>query len=172
MALTLAQLALTLESARTTLWTTVLSLTPFGDDGASPCEIDFAVLAHDRSGAPQIAIGEAKANGAITGADVTNLPRVAAALESIGVSVYVVFAKTGAFSANEVARCMSLQSPGGAPRVLLWTESELVPYQPVAAQRKRARGAGIGPNTLAYYAHVTALSTASVVSSTRDGDNQ
>ena len=96
------------------LYTTCLELAPTDSGVVNACETDFAALttgmSYERPWCPQLVIGECKSNrGQITKSDVEHLQRVADALPAKRVSVFLVFAKTGAFSHEEINLCAGAQ---------------------------------------------------------------
>jgi hypothetical protein len=110
----------------------------------SQCETDIVMLTEDADGRMQLVIGECKTGGqeheiaeperevskpeyGITQEDVNNLVAVANAFPPERVSVFLVFSKTGPFSASEIARCMSAQE-AHQRRVILLSDRELEPY--------------------------------------------
>ena len=114
------------------LYTTCLELAPTDSGVVNACETDFAALttgmSYERPWCPQLVIGECKSNrGQITKSDVEHLQRVADALPAKRVSVFLVFAKTGAFSHEEINLCAGAQGRW-RPRVLLFSKDELEPY--------------------------------------------
>jgi hypothetical protein len=123
-AVTLQQLDTTLHSDRM-LYTTSLAITP-GKAPIVKCETDFVVITTGRShNFPQIVIGECKAaGGSITIADAENLAKVADAFPKRRLKVFVLFAKTGTFSDEEIAACAHAQDKWHS-RVILLTKDEL-----------------------------------------------
>ncbi len=74
------------------------------------CETDFVLIVEDFREGPQIVISEVKsAGGEITEADAANLSRVADIFEGSSFLPYIVFAKLGPFSPDEIERCKSAQ---------------------------------------------------------------
>lgn len=97
------------------------------------CETDFVVIAngysHDVPHRPQVVISECKAaGGTITPEDARHLAKVADALPHRRVKVFIVFAKTGTFSAAEVDACRLAQGKW-RERVILLSKDELEPYR-------------------------------------------
>lgn len=94
------------------------------------CETDFVLIAEaPRTGTLQIGIGECKSDGGeITADDVTKLTRVADALTAKrNCEAFVIFSKTGCFTAEEVEQCKAAQTKYNR-RVILLSERELRPY--------------------------------------------
>lgn len=92
------------------------------------CETDFVYLARSRDRELEVAIGECKSSGGTIGEDATkSLGAVADLLCQKGVGTYVVFAKTGDWTAPEVSRCLSLNQQF-FPRVIILGPRELEPY--------------------------------------------
>jgi hypothetical protein len=125
-ALTLQQMDTHLHHSSSNLLFTNLKL------GASlkspPCETDLflAVQEYDRV---TIAVGECKdAKGEITVQDVSNMLAVAEAFPTEHFDPFVIFAKTGPFTQEEVDRCKAAQGKHGHPRVILLSDRELEPY--------------------------------------------
>lgn len=125
-ALTLQQLD-TVLSGKPVLWWPAMNLTP--DSANIPqCEIDFLVATRDTRGELEIIIGECKARSVITAADVQNLNAVAAAIQSHGIPVYIVFSKAGSFSPAEIEICRPADGKGNR-RTILLSERELEPME-------------------------------------------
>jgi hypothetical protein len=128
-AVTLQQLDTILHSNRM-LYTTSLEITP-GKTPIDKCETDFVVIttghSHNFPHQPQVVIGECKAaGGTITVADAENLAKVADAFPKRRLNVFVLFAKTGSFSDEEIASCAHAQDKWHS-RVILLTKDELEP---------------------------------------------
>src|SRR5277367_4270199 len=125
-ALTLQQIDTVLHSD--SLYSTSMNLAPKGSL-IEDCETDFVILSGwNYRGAPiDFAIGECKGRGEITGEDVRKLTKVADVLQSDRIHSYIIFAKTAAFSPEEVTRCKAAQ-PHGRQRVILLSDRELEPY--------------------------------------------
>ena len=96
---------------------------------ASPkCETDVFVAIQGH-GHVCVAVGECKdAKCTITVDDVRNLAAVADAFPDQLFASYIIFAKTGPFSQEEIDCCKQAQSPSGAPRVIMLSDRELEPY--------------------------------------------
>jgi hypothetical protein len=129
--------AVTLQTLETALlmnkllYTTSLELKP---DGApiTKCETDFVVFANGHSyempHQPQVVIGECKAaGGTITRGDAEHLAKVADALPSRRLDVFILFAKTGTFSEDEIGAC-GLAQHMWRQRVIVLDKDELEPY--------------------------------------------
>lgn len=140
-AVTLQQLDATLSTERR-LFSTSLLLTSSGETPISPCETDFVMItsgySHDRQHLPQVVIGECKARGAITPEDARNLAKIADALPYRRLNVFIVFAKLGEFSPDEVEACGLAQHKWRA-RVILLSERELEPYALYGRHAKEPR---------------------------------
>jgi hypothetical protein len=94
------------------------------------CETDFVVLSQDHEGRIELALGECKSKGPkyeITEDDVGNLSAVANAFPTDRVKVFLIFAKTGDFSVDEIQRCAMLQK-SHPNRVIMLSARELEPY--------------------------------------------
>lgn len=91
------------------------------------CETDLVVLHHEATGRIGLAIGECKTRGNITQEDVTHLTGVADALPKKRFDVFLVFAKLGAFTLDEMALCKKAESNCGV-RVIMLSARELEPY--------------------------------------------
>ncbi|MGE3509198.1 MAG: hypothetical protein AB7N65_09980 [Vicinamibacterales bacterium] len=96
------------------------------------CETDFVVLAgghsHNMPHQPQVVIGECKSGGGtITRDDAVHLAKVADALPTKRVSAFIVFAKLGSFSAEEIEAC-ALAQHRWHQRVIVLGKDELEPY--------------------------------------------
>jgi len=132
--------ALTLQQLETALhgslkcFTTAMDLEPQG--AAVPkCETDFVALitAGIRDDRPlQLLIGECKDRGGeITASDAANLKAVAEAFNKSPFSVYILFAKAGEFSTDEIDHCKSARTTIGTHvvnNVILLSQRELEPY--------------------------------------------
>jgi hypothetical protein len=72
----------------------------------------------------QILIGEAKTSSEIDANDVRKLGMLADAIPSEIAQAFIMFAKTGTFTPDEVTLARSLNSPG-KERVILWSRDQL-----------------------------------------------
>jgi len=124
-ALTLQQLDTTLRS-ESILWLPAMRLEPI-NAAVEPCETDFVLLCQDPRGRMSIVVGECKTNREISDEDVRKLSKVADAFPVERFDVFVVFAKTGTFSPEEIQRCRGADS-GNRMRTILLSERELEPY--------------------------------------------
>jgi hypothetical protein len=102
------------------------------------CEADLALVAQ-RAGMSdplEIVVGECKSEGGeVTEEDVENMAAVADAFPQERIRAFIVFAKTGEFSNEEIERCRVAQHD--PPRVILLSRRELEPtfvYQRAAKQ--------------------------------------
>lgn len=114
------------------LYVTSLELTPAGAQIAK-CETDFVVItagsSHHQLHQPEVVIGECKAaGGQITADDAEHLAKVADALSNRRLNVFIVFAKTGTFSDEEIDACSRAQANWNE-RVILLSKDELEPYE-------------------------------------------
>ena len=130
-AVTLQQLETTLSIGKL-LYTTSLELTPAGA-AIDKCETDFVVItsgsSHHQRHQPELVIGECKAaGGKITVEDAEHLAKVADALSNRRLNVFIVFAKTGTFSDEEIEACSRAQANWNE-RVILLSKDELEPYE-------------------------------------------
>jgi hypothetical protein len=93
------------------------------------CEIDFLIMIpHTRSDKAEILIGECKdVRGVIDANDVENLRRIADALPPHRFELYIVFAKLGSFTLEEINLVRTLNGPYHR-RVILLTTRELEPW--------------------------------------------
>src|SRR6202034_1032654 len=91
------------------IYMTATTLEPAGANIAR-CETDFVVIGEqDYFDKIELAIGEAKSSGEITAEDVAHLAQVANALPKERFQPYIIFSKTGPFSAEEIDRCRAAQ---------------------------------------------------------------
>jgi hypothetical protein len=130
-AVTLQQLDTALSMDKM-LYATCIELKP-GSASIDKCETDFVVFAnghsHNMPHQPQVVIGECKtAGGTITREDAEHLAKVADALPHRRLNVFILFAKTGKFSEEEVEAC-SLAQHMWHERVIMLGKDELEPYQ-------------------------------------------
>lgn len=104
-------------------------LVPKGGDEESRCEIDFVYLArHPREATTDFIIGEVKdAGGTIDENDIRNLREVAESLPQSRFNTFIVLAKLGPFSKEEIALAATLNSKYRR-RVIMLTDQELEPY--------------------------------------------
>lgn len=126
-AVTLQQLE-TLLTMDKMLYTTCLELEP-KSAAIDKCETDFAVVAgghsHNMPYQPQVVIGECKsAGGTITRDDALHLAKVADALPARRVNVFIVFAKLGVFTDEEIEVC-ALAQHKWRQRVIMLGKDEL-----------------------------------------------
>jgi hypothetical protein len=130
-AVTLQQLDTTLSMEKM-LYATCLELKA-GSAPIDKCETDFVVVAsghsHNMPYQPQLVIGECKASGGmITRDDAEHLAKVADALPHRRLNAFILFAKTGTFSEDEIAAC-SLAQHSWHQRVIMLGKDELEPYR-------------------------------------------
>jgi hypothetical protein len=97
-----------------------------GCPSARPCETDLVILMQGKSGKLEIGVGECKENGEITNQDASNMAEIAAAFPSDRFESFVIFSKTGTFSAEEISRCRSCCTRGKS-RVILLDGRDLEP---------------------------------------------
>jgi len=90
------------------------------------CETDIFIAIQEGEDT-LLAIGECKdAGGSITKDDATKMAAVADALSNSGLDCYVIFSKTGAFTADDVENCQLANQPGRT-RVIMLSDRELEP---------------------------------------------
>jgi hypothetical protein len=150
-AITLQQLDTALRSDRM-IHTTSLELSPAGAP-IDKCETDVVIIttgpSHNSPHQPQLVIGECKAaGGIITPADAEHLAKVADAFPSRRLNVFVLFAKTGTFSDEEIASCACAQDKWHS-RVILLSKDELEPYEIYDRHAKEPRLRATGLEDLA-----------------------
>jgi hypothetical protein len=130
-AVTLQQLEANLSTMERQLSSTSLLLSPLGDIDVNHCETDFVMIltGHSQNSPhlPQVAIGECKARFDITEDDAINLAKVADALPERRLNVFILFAKLGEFSGDEVRAC-ALAQHRWKQRVILLSQRELEPF--------------------------------------------
>lgn len=108
-------------------WTTGLNLEQAGPNGWK-CESDFVVITDGHRDGPQIIFSETKSRGGeITADDVANLMRLADVFEGSSLQPYIIFAKVGSFSGEEIERCKAAQIKRRF-RVIMLSDRELEPY--------------------------------------------
>jgi len=124
--------ALTLQQLHTPLhsdlifWLPAMLLRPISA-AITECETDLVLLHRGQKGRPELLIGECKTNKEITDDDVRNLAKVADALPANRIDVFMLFAKAGQFSPEEIQRCKAADS-SARRRTILLSERELEPY--------------------------------------------
>jgi hypothetical protein len=128
-AVTLQQLEIALSMEM--LYTTSQELKP-RTAPIDKCETDFVVFSHGHSHnmphQPHVVIGECKAaGGKITREDAVHLAKVADALPQRRLNVFILFAKTGTFSQDEIDACCLAQHTW-YERVIILGRDELEPY--------------------------------------------
>ncbi len=146
-AITLQQLDIQLSSDGM-LYTSCLELVPSGA-AINACETDFVVVtkgfSHHRPHLPQVIVGECKsAGGKITRDDAEHLQNVASAFPRNRLSLFVLFAKAGHFSEDEIDAC-AISQDEWQPRVLLFSKddlesSDIFDRHPDADPKLRAQG--------------------------------
>lgn len=125
-ALTLQQLDTHLHHSSSNLLSTNLKLAAGLKSPLCETDLFLAVQEYDRV---SIAVGECKdAKGEITVQDVNNMTAVAEAFPEEYFDPFVIFAKTGAFTQEEVDRCKAAQGKHGQLPVILLSDRELEPY--------------------------------------------
>ena len=108
------------------VYTTAMKLEPISASIPS-CETDFVLLNKGLRGPLNLVIGECKStSGEITQADLDNLSSVASAIPGDQLKVFILLAKTGTFTADEVDRCKKTASALPA-RVIMLSQRELQP---------------------------------------------
>lgn len=90
-------------------------------------EIDFAVLTQTIGGRVQLGIGEAKTSNLIERQDIALLDSIADTLSEAPIDVFRIFAKTSAFSADELS-AIAENRRRFPPRVILLGPKELALY--------------------------------------------
>lgn len=125
-ALTLQQLDTHLHHSSSNLLSTNLKLAAGPKSPLCETDLFLAVQEYDRV---SIAVGECKdAKGEISVQDVSNLTAVAEAFPDEYFDPFVIFAKTGSFTQDEIDRCKAAQGKHGRLRVILLSDRELEPY--------------------------------------------
>ncbi|MGD0466753.1 MAG: hypothetical protein ABSA54_00100 [Terriglobales bacterium] len=125
-ALTLRQLNTTLGrfGMQQLIFTTAMKLAPISASIPS-CETDFVLLNKGFRGPLNLVIGECKSTfGEITHGDLDNLASVASAIPANQLKVFILLAKTGVFTADEVDRCKKTAS-ALPDRVIMLSQREL-----------------------------------------------
>jgi hypothetical protein len=131
-AVTLQQLDTALSMSSRMLYTTCLELKPEATTPIEKCETDLVIFAnghsHNSPHQPQLVIGECKAvGGTITHEDAEHLAKVADVLPSRRINVFILFAKMGTFSEQEIEACAIAQHMWHE-RVIMLGKDELEPY--------------------------------------------
>jgi hypothetical protein len=123
------------------------------------CEADFIGVFAGAKGieeAPvQILFGEAKTHGTFDAADVRKLGRMADAVPHDLADAFIMFAKTDAFTDDEIGLAGTLNGQY-RKRVILWSREELEPYDVYERSESRL-GQGQYATTLTEMASVTDL---------------
>lgn len=127
-ALTLQQLDTQIgKSFNDSLFLTNMLLQPL-DTLIQPCETDLFV-AVQRGDQIDIAVGECKdSGGKIELDDAIKLAAIADLFPAQKFNTYVIFAKTAAFTPEEIKNCRAAQIKGGGLRVIMLSAQELEPY--------------------------------------------
>jgi hypothetical protein len=129
-ALALQQLEIALHDSLQ-MWSTALNFTPIGSTNIEKCEADFVAVIAGAPGAGespvQILLGEAKTHTDFDAEDVRKLGKLADAIPHDLAQAFVMFAKTDAFTPDEIAMAKTLNSRY-RQRVILWSRDELEPY--------------------------------------------
>jgi hypothetical protein len=129
-ALVLHQLQLSLSGIdRKCIYAPSYDLEPNAGVNLPTCEIDFLiVIPRTYPDKAEVLLGECKdMGGAIDASDVENLGRIADALPVDRFKTYIVFAKLGPFTAEEITLVKTLNRPF-RQRVILLTARELEPW--------------------------------------------
>jgi hypothetical protein len=128
-ALAIQQLHVTLDE-KLLMYSTALEFRPAGAR-IEHCEADFIAVAAGnaflREAPVQILLGEAKGHRAFDADDVRKLGGLADAMPPELAEVFIMFAKTDAFTPDEVQLALTLNTRGRR-RVILWSQDELEPY--------------------------------------------
>jgi hypothetical protein len=137
-ALALQQLEIALHDSLL-MYTTALNFqSPAG--AIEPCEADFVGVVAGAEGineAPvQILFGEAKTHGAFDAVDVRKMGRLADAVPCDLADAFIMFAKTDAFTEDEIRLAQTINDQC-RNRVILWSREELEPYD--VYERSEAR---------------------------------
>lgn len=101
-----------------------------------PCETDFVAL-HNRGETIEVVIGECKTRKAITAEDVENMQRVAEALATNRIVPYLLFAKLGQFTSEELDLLRPINTEF-SERLILLSGAELERYRPYYGARDAA----------------------------------
>jgi hypothetical protein len=128
-ALALQQLETTFHD-RLLMCSTALTFEPKGAN-IEKCEADFVAIMSGVDGIrehpTQIVLGEAKTHKSFDEQDVVKLGKLADAIPSSVAETFVMFAKTDAFTEEEIRLAQKLNSQYHF-RVILWSKNELEPY--------------------------------------------
>jgi hypothetical protein len=126
--LTLRQLADSMAgiSMQPSIFTTAMTLNSLSPGVSIPsCETDFVFVNRSFRGPLNLVIGECKSQGGeISDTDLANLSAVASAVDPAEVKAFLVLAKTGDFTGDEIARCKDC-ADGLPHRVILLSQREL-----------------------------------------------
>lgn len=131
----------------------------FEPDGADIelCEVDFLAIVSGAEGigetSVQIVLGEAKTHQEFNEDDVRKLKKLADAISPDIAQVFILFAKTAAFTENEIKLAQQLNNEY-EKRVVLWSDRELEPYH-VYERSKDHKGKDIYATALTQMAQVT-----------------
>jgi hypothetical protein len=128
-AVTLQQLDTSLHD-RLVMFSSAINFRSAGAD-IEACESDFVAVVSGALGISetpvQILIGEAKTGKSIDEQDVRKLGKLANAIPKHLAQCFILFSKTEAFTADEIALARTLNSQHDR-RVILWSQEELEPY--------------------------------------------
>jgi len=93
------------------------------------CETDLVVIMRNLQGTVDLLVGECKSEGGkIDQNDVANMTAIAESFRGTVVRVFMLFAKAGSFSRDEVQIALSANTDGRS-RVILLSENELEPFE-------------------------------------------
>jgi hypothetical protein len=127
-ALALQQLDTVLHGLDSLVYVTGTEIEP-GSAAIEKCESDFVAVVRAGREGTQIVIGECKDQGGeISEEDVRKLTAVANAFDPMWCKAFIVFAKAGEFTKEEIERCAKAQRFEPDHRVILLSARELEPY--------------------------------------------
>jgi hypothetical protein len=113
-------------SMQPSVFATAMNLSPMSPEiPIRSCETDFVFVNANGHGVLNLVIGECKSKGGqITDNDLANLSAVASAIDATELRVFLLLAKTGDFTADEIARCKNTAA-SLSNRVILLSQREL-----------------------------------------------
>jgi hypothetical protein len=113
-------------SMQPSIFMTAMNLSPLSPETTTlSCETDFVFVNASNHGPLNLVIGECKSKGGgVTDNDLGNLSAIASAVDPTELKVFILLAKTGDFTAEEIARCK--KSAASLPnRLILLSQREL-----------------------------------------------
>jgi hypothetical protein len=123
---------------------------PDAEEVSQPREVDLVYLSAGRDGVTQIALGECKAKGPIDQRDIDGLTRIASSIASTRIHPFLLFAKTSAFTDEEISLLRPAERASPLRTILLGPDwLEVYDFRSTMTEARSGRSLGHGMEELA-----------------------